>query len=102
MVNILFKIIKLLLRAKALLIKWVFIYKFNKNNILFKWKIRLILYSDKQRLKINYSDTFAGVIRPNIFKLLMALVTVYNLKCKYLDIITAFFNGKLNYKNIYI
>ena len=32
----------------------------------------------------------------------MVLVTVYNLECKYLDIITAFLNKKLNYKNIYI
>ena len=32
----------------------------------------------------------------------MALVAVYNLKCEYLDVIMAFFNGKLNYKNIYI
>jgi len=33
MVNILFKIVKLLPRAKALPVKWVFIYKFNKNNV---------------------------------------------------------------------
>jgi len=32
----------------------------------------------------------------------MALVTTYNLKYKHLDIITAFFNRKLNHKNIYI
>ena len=32
----------------------------------------------------------------------MALVAVYNLEYKYLDIITAFLNRKLNYKNIYI
>jgi len=32
----------------------------------------------------------------------MALVAAYNLECKYLDIITAFFNRKLNRKNIYI
>ena len=32
----------------------------------------------------------------------MALVAVYNLKCKHLDIITAFLNRKLNRKNIYI
>ena len=32
----------------------------------------------------------------------MALVAAYNLKYKYLNIITAFFNRKLNYKNIYI
>ena len=38
MVNALFKIVELLPRVKALSVKWVFIYKFNKNNILFKWK----------------------------------------------------------------
>ena len=32
----------------------------------------------------------------------MALVAAYNLKCKHLDIITAFLNGKLDHKNIYI
>ena len=102
MVNVLFKIVKLLPKAKALPIKQVFIYKFDKNNILFRQKAKLVLCGDKQRLGIDYSDTFTGVIRPSIFKLLIALVTIYNLECKYLDVITAFFNGKLNYKNIYI
>ena len=32
----------------------------------------------------------------------MALVAIYDLECKYLDIITAFLNGKLDCKNIYI
>ena len=54
MVNNLFKIVKLLPRAKALPVKWVFIYKFDKNNVLFRQKARLILYSNKQRLGINY------------------------------------------------
>ena len=102
MANILFKIVKLPPRAKALPVKWVFIYKFNKNNILFKWKVWLVLRGNKQRLGINYSNTFAGVIRPSTFKLLMALVAAYDLECKYLDVITAFLNRKLNYKNIYI
>jgi hypothetical protein len=61
-----------------------------------------VLYNNKQYLGINYSNTFISVIQLNIFKLLIALVTIYNLKYKYLDIITAFFNRKLNCKNIYI
>jgi len=32
----------------------------------------------------------------------MALVTVYDLECEHLDVITAFLNGKLDRKNIYI
>jgi len=39
MVNILFKIVKLLPRVKALPVKWVFIYKFDENNVLFRWKV---------------------------------------------------------------
>ena len=62
MVNVLIKIIKLPPKAKALPIKWVFIYKFNENNILFRWKARLVLRSNKQRPGIDYSDMFAGVI----------------------------------------
>ena len=62
MANVLFKIVKLPPGAKALPVKWVFIYKFNKNNILFRWKAWLVLYSDKQCLGIDYGDTFAGVV----------------------------------------
>ena len=102
MVNALFKIIKLLFRAKALPIKQVFIYKFDENNVLFRWKARLVLCGDKQRLGIDYGDMFASVVQPSMFKLLMALVAVYNLECEYLDIIIAFLNGKLDCKNIYI
>ena len=102
MVNALFKIVKLPPGAKALFVKWVFIYKFDKNNVLFRWKARLVLCSNKQRLDINYGDMFVSVIRPSTFKLLMALIAVYDLKCKYLDVITAFLNGKLDCKNIYI
>ena len=102
MVNTLFKIVKLLFRVKALPIKWVFIYKFNKNNVLFKQKARLVLCGNKQRLGIDYGDTFTSIIQPSIFKLLMALVTAYNLKCKHLDVIMAFLNRKLDCKNIYI
>jgi len=60
------------------------------------------LRGNKQRPEINYGDTFTGVVCPSIFKLLMALVAVYNLECKHLDIITAFLNRKLNRKNIYV
>ena len=100
--NVLFKIVELPPRAKALSIKQVFIYKFNKNNILFKQKAQLVLRGNKQCLGINYGDTFAGVVQLSTFKLLMALVAVYNLKCEHLDVITAFLNGKLDRKNIYI
>jgi len=62
MVNNLFKIVELLPKAKALPVKWVFIYKFDKNNVLFRWKARLVLRGNKQRLGINYSDTFIGVV----------------------------------------
>ena len=62
MVNILFKIVELPPGAKALPVKWVFIYKFNKNNVLFRWKAQLILCGNKQRLGINYGDTLAGVV----------------------------------------
>jgi len=102
MVNVLFKIVELLPGAKALPVKWVFIYKFNENNILFRWKVWLVLRGDKQRLGIDYGDIFAGVVRPSIFKLLMALVAAYDLECEHLDVITAFLNGKLDRKNIYI
>ena len=32
----------------------------------------------------------------------MALVAAYDLECEHLDVITAFLNGKLDRKNIYI
>ena len=62
MVNILFKIVELLPGAKALPIKQVFIYKFNKNNVLFRQKVQLVLRGNKQRLGIDYGDTFISVV----------------------------------------
>ena len=62
MVNNLFKIVELPPRAKALPVKQVFIYKFDKNNVLFRWKAQLVLYGNKQRLGINYGDIFIGVV----------------------------------------
>ena len=62
MVNVSFKIVKLPPGAKALPVKWVFTYKFNKNNVLFRWKAWLVLRGDKQRLGINYGNMFAGVV----------------------------------------
>ena len=101
-VNASFKIVELPPGAKALPVKWVFTYKFDENNVLFRWKARLVLRGDKQRPGIDYGDTFASVVRPSTFKLLMALVAVYDLECEHLDVITAFLNGKLDRENIYI
>ena len=62
MANVLFKIVKLLPRAKALPVKQVFIYKFNENNVLFRQKIWLVLCGNKQRLGIDYNNIFRGII----------------------------------------
>jgi len=62
MINNLFKIVELPPGAKALPIKWVFAYKFDENNVLFRWKVWLVLRGDKQRLGIDYGDMFVGVV----------------------------------------
>ncbi|CAM6097308.1 unnamed protein product [Calypogeia fissa] len=74
--------------AKLLPSKWVYTRK--RNGI---FKARFVVRGDKQRPGMDYSDTFASVVRLETFRMVMALIAAYNLEAHCWDIVTAFLNA---------
>jgi hypothetical protein len=54
-----------------------------------------------QREGIDYNETFSPISSKDYFKIIMTLVTHYNLELNQMDIKTAFLNGDL-YENVYM
>ena len=54
-----------------------------------------------QREEIDYNETFSPVSCKDSFKIIMALVTHYDLELHQMDVNTAFLNGDL-YENVYM
>ena len=71
-----------------LFFKWVFIYKFDSNDYLTKYKTRLIVREDLQ--DIIDQNGYAAILTFKIFRVLMILIVVFNLKIQHLNLVNAF------------
>ena len=72
---------------------WVFKYKLDIENFLIKYKARLCVRDDLQNIK---QDVYVVTLTYKIFKVLMIIINVWNLKtCQY-DAINAFANNDIN------
>lgn len=81
-------------RKQILLLIWVFSYKFNQDGYLVKYKARLCIRGDLQ--KVNSKDTYAATLAVQVFRALIAITAAYNLEAKQLDAINAFVNSLLD------
>ena len=88
------------LGARAISTKWVFTYKEDIDGYITKFKARLYIWGDLQ-LGVYKWDIYAITATFKIFRLLIALVTVFNLKVIHLDAVNAFVNTNVN-KEVYI
>ncbi|GJT89464.1 zinc finger, CCHC-type containing protein [Tanacetum coccineum] len=59
-------------------------------------KARLVIQSFRQKLEIDYFDTYALVARISAIRLLIDLTSIHNLIIHQMDVKTAFLNGKLD------
>ena len=57
---------------------WVFTYKFNSENILDKYKARLVVRGDLQRYS-QHEDNYAATLAARIFRALMAIAAYFDL-----------------------
>jgi len=80
-------------------VTWVFIYKFNTNGYLIKFKARLCVRGDLQRL--SEKDIYIVTLAAKIFRAIMAIVAAFNLKTWQCNIVNAFANSLIN-KTVYI
>ncbi|GJW37639.1 zinc finger, CCHC-type containing protein [Tanacetum coccineum] len=66
-----------------------------------KLKARLVIQGFKQKLGIDYFDTYAPVAHINTIRLLIAMASIHNLIIHQMDVKTAFLNGELE-EEVYI
>jgi hypothetical protein len=87
--------------AKTVGCKWVYKIKRDSKGNIDRFKTRLVAKDFTQREGIDYNETFSPISSKDYFKIIMALVTHYNLELNQMDIKTTFLNGDL-YENVYM
>jgi hypothetical protein len=70
--------------------RWIFAIKYAENGGIKKFKARLVARDFFQRQGIDYQNTFVLIMRMNSLRVLLALMTVEDLKCHQVDINNAF------------
>lgn len=86
---------------KVINCKWVYKIKKNQMGEITRYKARLVIKGCSQKPGIDYTETFAPVVRYTSLRFLFALATKYGLKCYQLDAITAFIQGEVT-EDIYM
>ena len=79
----------------------VYRQKVNKEGKIIKLKARLVVRGFLQVKGIDYIDTFASIIIPLIWRILLALAVINDWEIEQIDFIGAFLNGDLK-EDIYM
>ena len=81
-------------KVQILLLLWVFTYKFDTDGYLFKFKARICVRGDLQRL--DDPTTYAATLAARTFRALMAVTAAFDLETRHLDAVNAFLNSSLD------
>ena len=84
--------------TKILNNKYIFKKKLGPNSQILQYKAQQIAKRYLQRERINYLKIIVNVVRIEIWRILIAIVIIYNLNIKQMDVVTAFLNGKMDVK----
>jgi hypothetical protein len=66
---------------KLISLKWIFIYKSDSNDFLFKYKARIVIRDDLQKVN-NVQNVYAATFASKIFRMMMTLIADFHLKIK--------------------
>src|SRR5437667_8844450 len=80
--------------SKVLPVRWVFIYKFNTDGYLEKFKSRLCVRGDLQ--PASHEDNYAATLAARTFRMLMAITAAFDLEAKQFDAVNAFVNSQID------
>ena len=80
--------------CKLLPLIWTFVYTFDTDGYLIKFKARLCARGDLQ--EPSNLDTYATTLASPVFRTLMAIIAVFELEACQYDIVNAFINSTLN------
>ena len=81
--------------------KWVFVRKRNENNVVVRYKARLVAQGFTQRPDIDFSETYSPVMSGITFRYLISLAVQNRLSMQLMDVVTAYLYGSLG-SNIYM
>ena len=76
--------------------KFIFSFKRDVNGKVTWYKARLVAQGFSQREGVDYTNTFAPVVRLTSIHITLAIATNLNLEMDHLDVETAFLNGKID------
>jgi hypothetical protein len=66
---------------KLISLKWIFIYKSNSDDFFFKYKVRIMIRDDLQKIN-NVQNVYVATFALKIFCMMMILVVDFHLKIK--------------------
>ncbi len=72
-------------------LKWIFIYKSDSNDFLFKYKARIVIRDDLQKIN-NIQNVYVATFASKIFRIMMTFVVDFHFKIKQLNIVNVFLN----------
>ncbi len=76
---------------KLISLKWIFIYKSDSNDFLFKYKARIVIRDDLQKIN-NAQNVYAATLALKIFRIMMTLIADFYLKIRQSDAVNVFLN----------
>jgi hypothetical protein len=88
-------------RTYSVRFMWVFIQKWNENNEVMRYKVRLVAQGFTQRPGIDFNETYSPVMNGITFQYLLSLATQKCLSLLLMDVVTTYLYGSLDL-NIYM
>jgi hypothetical protein len=76
---------------KLISLKWVFTYKSDSNDFFFKYKARIVIRDDLQKVN-NAQNVYAATFASKIFRIMMTLIADFHFKIKQLNAVNVFLN----------
>ena len=80
------KLVNLPLGCKTIGCKWVLRKKLKPDGSIDKFKARLVAKAFKQKIDLDFFDTFSPVTRITSIRLLIAIVAIFYLKIHQMDV----------------
>ncbi len=76
---------------KLISLKWIFTYKSDSNDFLLKYKARIVIRDDLQKVN-NAQNVYAATLASKMFRMMMTLIADFHLKIRQLDAVNVFLN----------
>jgi hypothetical protein len=76
--------------------RWVYKTKLNEDGSIERYKARLVVQGFSQQQGIDYTETFAPVVKYKSLRIILAISTIMDYELKQMDVETAFLNAQIN------